>query len=760
MIGDGAMIIDQVNLREVEKKCTQEEPPACMSQCPLHVDGRELCHLIAEKKFNEARTLFEKQVVFPEIIARICERTCERDCRRVGIDEAIDLNALEKAAMSFGEVMKQKLFPPRKKGCVAIVGGSLTSLSLAIELKRKGFDSVIFEEKAVIGGSIRRIDPQLLPVALLEKDLQILTSLAIPINFNTKINCNMVEQDFVINYDAVFVGCKLAEVEFSIDPLTLTTQIPGVFASQQIEQFFPAAALGQGRKAAISIDRYVQKVSLTIGREDEGSFKTTLFTNTEDVLVSAKIIPKNAEAYSEEEAQLEASRCIQCECLECVKGCAFLKYYKSYPKKLLREVYNNLSIVVGTHFANGMLNSCTLCKQCEVICPNGFDFGDVCESARKIMVEAKKMPPSLHEFPLMDMDFSMSKEFFTVRHQPKYSESAYAYFPGCQLCASAPDIVEVSYADLCQQLPGGVGILLSCCGALAKWASNEEKFRRVQEQIKTAWLELGKPKLIIGCPTCYSVFKSDFVEIPVQLLWDIIKIKTVNEPGSKGKIAIHDACTTRLDSALQKNVRDIIEKLGFEIEEIKYGLDKTTCCGFGGLTKWTNQPLTKAIIAESSNFTLSPYITYCINCRDAFMKEGKEARHLLELIYDIKLADSSPNISRRRYQRVQLKQDLLKYAWKEIRQQANPYENKLLIDDELQEILEKRCILESDIQKTIDYAEATGKRIKEIASGCWIASYRIGYVTFWVWYLLEGEAYRLVHAYSHRMEIEVKNNVN
>ena len=101
-----------------------------------------------------------------------------------------------------------------------------------------------------------------------------------------------------------------------------------------------------------------------------------------------------------------------------------------------------------------------------------------------------------------------------------------------------------------------------------------------------------------------------------------------------------------------------------------------------------------------------------------------------------------------------------KYAWKEIRQQANPYENKLLIDDELQEILEKRCILESDIQKTIDYAEATGKRIKEIASGCWIASYRIGYVTFWVWYLLEGEAYRLVHAYSHRMEIEVKNNVN
>ena len=50
--------------------------------------------------------------------------------------------------------------------------------------------------------------------------------------------------------------------------------------------------------------------------------------------------------------------------MECVKACEYLKHYGRYPRKYVREVYNNLSIVKGTRFANKLINSCALCGLC------------------------------------------------------------------------------------------------------------------------------------------------------------------------------------------------------------------------------------------------------------------------------------------------------------------------------------------------------------------------------------------------------------
>ncbi len=99
-----------------------------------------------------------------------------------------------------------------------------------------------------------------------------------------------------------------------------------------------------------------------------------------------KAIRPQAIHYSQEEAQQEAARCIQCRCTECLDGCAFLRHYKRYPKLYAREVFNNSTIVMGIHGANSMINACSLCGQCKVICPNGFDMGEICRVAREDMV--------------------------------------------------------------------------------------------------------------------------------------------------------------------------------------------------------------------------------------------------------------------------------------------------------------------------------------------------------------------------------------
>lgn len=61
---------------------------------------------------------------------------------------------------------------------------------------------------------------------------------------------------------------------------------------------------------------------------------------------------------------------------------------------------------------NKAMNSCSLCGQCTVTCPNGFDMSQVCRSARENMVSTDKMPLAPHEFALMDMLFSNSEAFY------------------------------------------------------------------------------------------------------------------------------------------------------------------------------------------------------------------------------------------------------------------------------------------------------------------------------------------------------------
>ena len=64
--------------------------------------------------------------------------------------------------------------------------------------------------------------------------------------------------------------------------------------------------------------------------------------------------------FTADTAAAEAGRCLDCQCLTCVKHCVFLEHYKSYPKAYARQIYNNSSNVVGIRQANTMPQSCRI----------------------------------------------------------------------------------------------------------------------------------------------------------------------------------------------------------------------------------------------------------------------------------------------------------------------------------------------------------------------------------------------------------------
>ena len=218
------------------------------------------------------------------------------------------------------------------------------------------------------------------------------------------------------------------------DAQTLALACDGCFAgggtATAASPFSVIKQVEDGRRAALTIERFLQKVSLTAQRDMEGSRTTRMYTVTTGIPSTAQILPADpAAGYTSDSARQEAGRCIQCECLECVKQCVYLQEFKEYPKTLIRKIYNNQAIVQGTRAANKLINSCSLCMQCTTICPHDFPVADVCRTSRQGMVQDNHMPPSAHEFALEDMRFSLSEFCILSRHQPETSASRFLFIP-------------------------------------------------------------------------------------------------------------------------------------------------------------------------------------------------------------------------------------------------------------------------------------------------------------------------------------------
>lgn len=767
--------MEQDELRRLESKCIQENPPACTAECPIHVDARKLLQAIRNQDWQGAlATLWQRQP-FPGIISRICDHPCEKACRRGEAGEAVSIAALERYCVENHSYKPPAAKPvPYKSQKVAVVGGGLRGLTAASDLAKKGFQVTVFEQTDRLGGSLWRYPEHRLPQSVITEELKVLNRPNIEICLNTHItaqNLVLLQEQFEALYVALTPGTRSASILLGVDPIvaaqTCATSQAGVFAGVHVGEPSPIQAVAEGRRAAVSIDRFLQGASLTASREREGGFDSALYVDMKGIQPLSVVSMKDQnQGYSTEEALAEAERCLNCQCLECVKACKYLESYRGYPKKYLREIYNNDAIVKGTRHANKMINSCSLCGLCAEVCPNNLNMGEVCLGSREGMVRNKRMPPSAHDFALQDMAFSNSDQFALTRHQPGFQESKYVFFPGCQLSGSAPEHVTKVYDLLTARLQGGVGLMLRCCGAPAHWSGEREEYQNAFNELLAEWEGLGRPQIIAACSSCYAMFKD---KLPVLSLWELLNTMELSLPAKSApyQVAVQDACTTRQEAGIHKAVRELLNKLNCQVEELPFSKELTKCCGFGGLTSFANRNLAKEILEERSQESPLDYVAYCAMCRDRFSSYGKRIVHLLDLIFPATQADTAgdterdpatredPGFSQRHENRAKLKRKLLRETWGEDHEREGGYPTiELIIGADVRKRMEERLILLEDIEQVIEAAEKSGRKFINPENGHSLAHYRPTRVTYWVEYeAQESGGYRIYNAYSHRMEV-------
>ena len=744
--------VNKISKEEMESmvtRCVYEEAPFCSAACPLKLDVRAMLKAAAAGDFKKALQLYEKAAPFPLIVSAGCEAPCEKKCRLSERGDGIAVREIEAAVSRCGKQSRLgSIFRTKKKKTAAILGSGLFPLFLAGELEKKAYPVTVFCEQENPEDFLR-CAAGFLDDEAFRLELGRLKGKDIQFSFGCRIDAAFLEEKRQC-FDMVCVSESILDAL-----LPGSTVIPELMYCEEEKliacrgEGVMAAAVG-AKKAALTADRLAQNLDPRSMRGTEDPFESRLYTDLDEAKALTRI-PKSGDRYTEAEAAEEAKRCIQCHCEECMKSCAYLAHYKKYPGLLAREIYNNTQIIMGDHQLNKPMNACTLCGQCTAVCPNGFDMARVCASARRNMVSTDKMPLAPHEFALMDMLFSNGDAFLS-RLQPGKEQCRFVFFPGCQAAAVAPATVKAAYLDLCARLSGGVALMLGCCGAICDWAGRYEMQDSTRVFLLSELSKLGDPVIIAGCPTCRKEL-SELTGREVKGIWEILDeiglpdgAKRMDRPA-----ALHDACGARGDARTQETVRRLAEKLGVTLTETPYSGDRAPCCGYGGLTAYANPEVADEITQKALSRSDAPYVSYCMACRDRFARQGRESRHLLELVYGTD-AGSPPDISEKRWNRLSLKNELLQELWLE-----EPKEMKLDYElnytDEARKLMDGRMILTDDVIAVLDAFRENGEAIED-EDGLLVARHRVGNATFWVKFSMAGDNGYLVHrAWSHRMNV-------
>jgi len=725
---------------------------------------------LREGRFNAAYKAFRNASGFPAVAARFCSQPCREACPLDSEgSQPIEINLLEKACLMYADKKEPTEYnlPVREKK-IAIIGGGISGMACAMRLATKRFMVTVFEKSEKIGGTLWDIMDS--SVFLDDFKLQMKY-----LDYELQTGCEVKDLGQIISqgFHAVYVSTGRDGNDFGLSGTLsgkpcMVKDGTGILAGGSLLGHDRIYALGDGLAAATAIDNFLMTKNLIYPEYNQ----TQMMLDDSRMIPSQAVMPSRTDSeekggsYTEEEAVEEAERCLRCQCDACRIWCDLTEYVHKWPLRIRDEIIATTapgSADIKATPAKRLINTCTQCGLCKETCPESIDLGGLILAARSRMHSLDKMPWVFNDFFLRDMDFSNSDTAYLCHRAPHEHGSAYAFFPGCQLGASDPDLVIRSYTEILRHQPDS-GIMLGCCGVPAVWAGDDEKHQEELSRIKTDWESLGRPVMILACPTCMDNFRKYLPEIKAVFLYDLMAEWFQHEgfPSAARPdmtYSIFDPCPTKPGDSVRRSVRSICSGLDIHTEPLALQKKFAACCSYGGHGSIADPDFAEAVrekrVSESSN----PYIVYCINCRDAFLGKGKKVYHILDLLFGC--APKLSTATARRENRAWIKERILKEIFGEkpcVSPAVSDGTVMLEISGDLKEKISSQHLLEEDICEVVAFCERTGRTVYDPEKNSFSGYRKVGRMTHWVEYKRTGDpgTFILINAYCHRMEIELE----
>ena len=439
---------------------------------------------------------------------------------------------------------------------------------------------------------------------------------------------------------------------------------------------------------------------------------------------------------------------MQCDCSSCLSICEHMRKYKKKPNKYATEVYMDSQVrpPITTHSATKAVFSCNLCERCKDACPNVVDLPGLFCFSRQNRVERNDYPPAFHNYWLRNQEFFSGEAAYEF--SPDDAPCEYAFFPGCQLGAANPEYVEKAYEFLHDNF--GAGIIASCCGAPSYWAGDKDLLEINTVSIREKWEKLGKPTLVTACTSCTKMLKMILPEVKVTSLYTLLDEKQVcGDLTEFDTVSIFDPCSVYVTPSVINSVRNLASRCGTKISDYD---SEGQCCGNGGHIKLADPELYGEIVRNRAADSEYPFVVYCVNCREVFLTQGKQCRHILDAVFGIG-EKQLPHLAEKRRNAIMAKKNLLeKYRNFRFVPTTNPWDAiNITVGSDVRTRMEDKMIDDSDVRETIYNAELTETGFYDPDSDTYLGCLVRSALTYWVEYRKNGDVFEVLDAYCHRM---------
>jgi glycolate oxidase subunit GlcD len=338
----------------------------------------------------------------------------------------------------------------------------------------------------------------------------------------------------------------------------------------------------------------------------------------------------------------EIMACIMCGF--CRAGCP------TYGETSLESTNARGRVILSYHLLTGRLEpskelaerfyQCTMCHNCNAVCPAGVRVADIIQAARTRLAEAGYLPP-IHRTLMQSIEekgnpFGEAAEkridIYPKEFKPRDKAPTLLYF-GCvasyqdiNIIPSTLTIMNKANVDYI-----GLGNKEHCCGYISYLTGDQEEFKRCIKHNVSDFERMDLKEIVTTCAGCYRTFKDLYpkhngllnIQIyhSVEYLEKLIKSgKLIFKNGPKMKVAYHDPCDIGRHMNIYDPPRNVISAIpSVDLVEFTQTRNLAKCCGGGGGLKAYNTEMSLEIaykrILQANSAGAEMVVSACPACK-------------------------------------------------------------------------------------------------------------------------------------------------
>lgn len=273
--------------------------------------------------------------------------------------------------------------------------------------------------------------------------------------------------------------------------------------------------------------------------------------------------------------------------------------------------------------------SCTNCSACDSICPQSLMPSEALHALKYELVKEGSFSEKIRSALNSAVSFANRGHNFLFSYYPKTDT---VFWPGCSLAGTSPAVVKKITDILGKHLNKKVRLALDCCFDPAFQNGDIDTVRLYAENIKKRLKKHGIENVILGCTNCYKIFSIYMPEINAKHILEVLPENLLSKPDmlkQTEKIFLHHPCPSWRFDKTRQNASQKLKSFS----EISGESLQPMCCGLGGSVSSLDTELSEQFASKViSNANDSTIVTYCMGCKNNFLKKGNKAYHILEFI--------------------------------------------------------------------------------------------------------------------------------